>query len=165
MSAFAHNAAQWVGLILIAFAVVSALGALAARSAFAMIMYLSVTAALSAVAMAAMGAGDAALGVALVGVALAPFLLMGAVLLSARASKRSAFPWLSAALGLAALLPIGWALSDLRGAPSPADHGAGLSGLWPALIVFVAAAACVGLLGYGERGVMQRRPESDAHES
>lgn len=165
MSDFTHNAAQWLGLVLIAFAVVAAFGALAARSAFAMIVFLAASAAMAAVALAAMGAGEAALGVALVGAAIAPFLLMGAVLLSARASKRSAFPLLSAALGAAALLPIGWALADLRGAPAVMDQAAGVSGLWLALVVFVAAAACVGLLGFGERGVMQRRSEGGAHES
>lgn len=158
MSDSAHLAAQWLALVLIAFAGVAAFGALAARSAFAMILYFSVTAAFAAVAVAAMGAGAASLAVALVGVAIAPFLLMGAALLSARASKRSAFPWLSAALGAAALAPIGLAVADLRGVASPAQTG-GISALWLALIVFVVAAACVGLLGYGERGILQRRPE------
>lgn len=162
MTDFAHAAAQWFGLALIVFAAVSALGALAARSAFAMIMYLVVTAAFATAALAALGAGEAGLGLALAGVAIAPFLLLGAVLLSARASKRSAFPWASTAIGAAALLPIGWTLADLRGAPALTEQSAGVSGLWLALIVFVAAAACVGLLGFGERGIMQRRPEGGA---
>ena len=162
MSDFAHAAAHWLGLVLIVFAAVSALGALAARSAFAMVMYLVVAAAFAAAALAALGAGEAGLGVALVGVAIGPFLLLGAVLLSARASKRSAFPWASTAIGAAALAPIGWALADLRGAPALTAQGDGVSGLWLALIVFVAAAACVGLLGFGERGIMQRRPEGGA---
>src|SRR5574338_1674643 len=102
-----HLAAQWLALVLIAFAGIAALGALAARSAFAMIMYLAVSAALAAAAIGAMGAGTASLAVALAGVAFAPFLLMGAALLSARASKRSAFPWITAALGAAMLAPIG----------------------------------------------------------
>lgn len=158
MSDAAHFAAQWLALVLIAFAGIAAFGALAARSAFAMILYLAVTAALAAVAVAAMGAGAASLAMALVGVAFAPFLLMGAALLSARASKRSPFPWLSAALGAAALAPIGVALADLRGAAGLAQSS-GVSALWLAFIVFVVAVAGVGLLGYGERGILQRRPE------
>lgn len=159
MSDVAHSAAQWLAPVLVAFAAIAAFGALAARSAFAMVMYLAVTAALAATALAAFGTGEAGLGLALCGVAIAPFLLLGSVLLSARASKRGALPWVSAAIGAGSLIPIGWALADLPLAPAPTGPSAGISGLWLALIVFVAAAACVGLLGFGERGVMQRRPD------
>jgi hypothetical protein len=162
MSDSVHIAAQWLAVVLIAFAAIAAFGALAARSAFAMIMYLAVSAALAATALAAMSAGEAGLVVALVGVAIAPFLLMSAVLLSARASKRGAFPLVSAVLGAAALAPIGWTLADLRAPAGLASQGVAISGLWLALIVFVAAAACAGLLGFGERGIMQRRAESEA---
>jgi len=164
MSDVVHIASQWLGLVLIVFAAIAAFGALAARSAFAMVMYLAVVAALAAAAIAALGAGDAGLGLALVGVAIAPFVLLGAVLLSARASKRGAFPWLSAGLGAVSLAPLGWALMDLREAPALSSQDAGIAGVWLALIVFVTACACIGLLGFGERGIMQRRPEAMRHE-
>lgn len=158
MTDVAHIAAQWLALVLVAFASVAAFGALAARSVFAMILYLAAAATFAAVAVAALGAGPASLPMALTGAAIAPFVLMGAALLSARASKRSAFPWLSATLGAAALAPIGFAVADLRGGASP-EQQSGVSGLWLTLIVFVVAAACAGLLGFGERGILQRRPQ------
>jgi hypothetical protein len=115
--------------------------------------------AVGAAATLAFGYGVAGVALALFGAALAPVLLLAGVLLSARAAKPQArgAPWLTLACGAAAAGAILWPAPELAAAARPLSAIAGSHTLWLAVLVFVAAAACAGLLGYGERGVLERR--------
>jgi len=87
---------------------------------------------------------------------LAPVLLLGGVLLSSRAMKprTRGLPWLSIGAAAAAAAAMLWAAPslDLQQQQIAPPRG----GASPALgaLVFIAAAACAALLGYGERGVL-----------
>ncbi len=145
--------AHWLAAALLLAALGAGLGAALARSLFALCMCLTACAAFIASALALTGAGDSGLALALVGAAWAPLLLLAAMLLSARAVKtrKRARPWLSIAAVSATVLALLWAGS----APGLTQTMIGADaqlGPWPALLMFVACAACVGLLGYGERG-------------
>jgi hypothetical protein len=150
--------APWLSVALVAGVAAIAAAMLAARTMFVMCVALAAMAALGAAALAAMDAGEAGLALAAFGVGLSPVLLLSGVLLSARAAKRS-----SRGLPLVSVLAIGAGLMmavliapDLAVAPqtvAPMAPG----GFWLAGLVFVAAAACAALLGYGERGVLERR--------
>lgn len=154
--------ASWLGLVLILAASAAAFGALASRSMFAMSIGLSVSCMLASAALLALGNGDGALALALFGVTIAPVLLLGGVLLSAQTSKRRGRPWASVGLGALIVSAVVWvAAQELGAAPSPAGETP-ISPLWIAALVFVAAAACVGLLGYGERGALGRSREDSA---
>jgi hypothetical protein len=148
-------------------ALLSTLGALAAagvviatRSLFVVSVALVVMLAMAAAAFAGLGLANAALGASVFGVALAPTLLLGAIVLTGRSAKR--YP-LGAFLlaGIACILLAAALTASLFGfvtaadrPPPPAPRGVAL--LLTA-IVFVAALASVGLLGYGERGLLGRR--------
>jgi hypothetical protein len=89
---------------------------------------------------------------------IAPVALLGLILLSVRTTKaqRRARPWLSVGAAGAVALVVLWSTSELGvmtqvEAPPPEAIGA-----WMAPIVFVAVVAFIGLLGYGERGALQR---------
>ena len=151
--------AQALALLLTVGAFAGAVGAMTARSLYAMCVHLVVTGAYAAASMLALGAGDGALAQALLGVALTPVVLLAAMLLSARAAKprRSGLPWLTLAAAAGAAVAVLWVMPAL-GAPAPPAPIVQTGGLapWLAALVFVSAAACVGLLGYGERGALQR---------
>jgi hypothetical protein len=156
-------ALPWIALGLMAAAIVAAFGAILARSLFAMCMHL-IAAGASVAAMAlVLGAGESALAIVLFAAAWAPVLVLAAMLLSARAAKdmRRGWPWLSLAGAAAALCAIWWPLlqlgpvADAHAAYAPAGFG-----FWLAPLLLVTAVACVGLLGYGERGALGR--EGDA---
>lgn len=151
------SVAQWLGVAFAAGAVLCGTAALLSRSAFAMIMRLAAAAALGACTLLAMANGEGAIALALFGVGVAPVLLMGGALLSAQVSKRAKRPWTSVLLALAAIAPIAWAAADLANAPAVQGAPVAISGVWLAALALVAACACAGLLGYGERGIMQRR--------
>ena len=148
-----------LALALACAALAVAIGALLARSLFAMCMNLGAAGALTAAAILAMGEGDGALVVALFAAVWAPILLLAAMLLSARAAKpkRGGAPWLSALSAAAVAAGMWFIIPDL--APAPADSAAPMSmlGAWLAPLLLATAAASVGLLGYGERGALQRR--------
>jgi uncharacterized MnhB-related membrane protein len=156
--------AQALALALTLGVIAAALGALTARSLYVMGVYLAAAGALAAVAMLALGAPDASLAQALFGFVLAPVILLAALLLSAQGAKprRRGLPWLTIAAALAAGGVVLWAAPELaaatRGVEAPF---VGALAPWLAPLVFVAAAACVGLLGYGERGALQRAPGRD----
>jgi hypothetical protein len=154
---------HWLALGFTCAAFVIAIAALMARSLFAMCMYLAAAGVLGAAAMLALGAGDAGLAAALFLAAWAPLLLLAAMLLTARATKakRRSGPWFSLA---AALVTAGGVLAvvpELGDAATPAAGGAGAIGAWLAPLLLVAAAACVGLLGFGERGALQQHAETE----
>lgn len=142
-------------------AIATTLGALLARSLVSMTMFLAATAALAGGAMLALGAGDAALAWVLIGVGLAPVAFLAVMLLSVRTAKaRRGLPVFALAAAFAAGAGVLWATADVGpGAPTLASNG-GLAG-WLTPLLFVAVAACVGLLGYGERGALQRPPSGD----
>ncbi len=154
-------ALPWLALALMVVAIASAIGALAARSLFVACMHvLTVGVSVAAAALLLRG-GDGGLALALFATAWAPVLLMAAMLLSARASKsaRLRLPWLSVLGAAVAAGAIWWPLLELSAAApvTPADALKGLS-FWLAPVLLVTGAACVGVLGYGERGALTRRP-------
>lgn len=148
--------AAWLATVLALGAGVVALAALRARSLFVLAACVAGASSLAAGALVLLGAGDGAVALAAFGVGVAPVVLMGGVLLSARTAKttRSA-PWIgmiavAAGIGAAALL------APELGRASAGPVQIGPVGLWIGMLVFVAAAAVVGLLGYGERGALGR---------
>lgn len=159
------QAAHWLALALTLGAIAGALGAVTARSLYAMCVYLVVAGACAAASLLALGAGDAALAQALIGVALTPVLLLATILLSTRAAKprHNGRPWLTLIAAIAAAGAVLLVTPELGPPPpvaAPAQSGA--LAPWLTALVFVAVAACVGLLGYGERGALQRlAPERD----
>lgn len=152
-------AAHGLALVLIVAAIATAIGALMARALFTMAMYLAASGALIAASFVLLGAGEGALAAALVFALLAPLLLLATILLSTRAAKaqRQARPWLSTMAATALAAAIFWVMPEL-GAPPPRapDAQAEAIGAWIAPLIFVVAAACAALLGYGERGALQR---------
>jgi hypothetical protein len=157
MSALLEIAGPWVGLVLIAGAGVAAMSTLGARSLVGMGLALSAMAAMGAAALGVYG-GDGVIALAAFGVGLAPLLLMSGLLLSTRVAKTRAggtMLMLIAAAGGAVMVAI--AAPELARAPATPSDGEPI-GLWIAALVFVTAITCAGLLGYGERGVLGRRP-------
>ncbi|MBC7768119.1 MAG: hypothetical protein H7124_04980 [Phycisphaerales bacterium] len=150
-------------LVLLCAAFAAALAALTARSLFAMCMHLAGFGALAAATLLSLGSGDAALSVALSVGAWAPLLLLAGMLLSARAAKamNKNAPWpslLAAAFAGGAMLMAAPDIGPLLPVEAaPATIGAGF---WLAPLMLATAAACVGLLGYGERGAL-RTPADD----
>lgn len=141
----------------------SAIGAAAARSLFSVSMFVAVAGALAAAALVAVGAGEAALTQALFGVGVAPVVLLASLLLSTRAAKprRDGRPWLTIIAAVAATAAVLWVLPELGPAPTAAPTrpgGAFDLGVtaWLAVLGFTAVAGAVALLGYGERGALQR---------
>ncbi len=160
-AAMLAQAAHWLAAPLLAAALAAGLGVIMARSLFAMCMCLAAAGASAAAAAALLEAGEGALALALVTAAWAPLLLLAAMLLSARAAKplRRGRPYLSFVAAAATAGAVLWAAPELD-APARAAHGAAAPlGVWPAMLLFVTGAACVGLLGYGERGVLQNGPQ------
>jgi hypothetical protein len=154
---FSAQILPWFAVILIALASAAGLGVLTARSLFVVCARLAAMAALAAAALLALGYGDAALMLALLGASVAPVLVMAGVLLSARAAKPRVRgqPWLSFAAVVACVAAIVWSARDLAAAPRAIAAG-GEHGLWLGVLAFVAVAGCAALLGYGERGVLER---------
>jgi hypothetical protein len=165
MSAALHAGMDWLALALACAALAVATGAMLARSLFAMCMHLGAAGALTAAAVLGLGAGDVALPLALFAGAWAPVLLLAAMLLSARATRaaRRRAPWFSILAAAAAGAGLWFIVPDLgpTAAPPPsAPHSA--LGAWLAPLILASAGACVGLLGYGERGAFQRRVEDES---
>lgn len=158
-------AAHGLALALTLLSMVAALSAFLTRSLVSMVMFLAVSAVAGGCAVLALGAGDAALAWVLTGFGLAPVVLLAVMLLSARVAKaRRAPPVFAIAAALCAGAAMLWATADVGGtAPMTAPSGALAPWLapWLAPLVFVGVAMCVGLLGYGERGALQRRSGGD----
>jgi hypothetical protein len=154
-------ARPWLALALMGVAIASAIGALAARSLFVTCMHVLTSGISVAAATLLLRAGDGGLALALFATAWAPVLLMAAMLLSARATKatRRRLPWLSILGAATAACAIWWPLLELSAA-APVTSSYALAGLgfWLAPVVLAAAAGCVGMLGYGERGPFTRGP-------
>jgi hypothetical protein len=136
----------------------AAVAVLTARSLVSACVSLAALCACAAAAVLALGYGDAALALALLGVGVAPVMLLAGVLLSSRAVKPRRAPWLSiaaAAAAGAAMLSAAPELDCAKEIAAPREPSAALAAL-----VFVAVAAAVALLGYGERGVLGGKGET-----
>jgi hypothetical protein len=152
--------AHTLAIALLAAALAAGFGVVLARSLLAMCVCLVAAGAAAAAFMALLGRGDGALALALFAVGWTPLLLLAAMLLSARSAKglRRGRPWLSIGTGAALVAAILWATRDFDGSAAVHAGAAPHLGVWPAAMIFVAAAACVGLLGYGERGALHQDP-------
>lgn len=149
---------QIVALALLAIAIAAAVAAVLARSLFVMCVNLAAAGAACAGAVLALGADEGALGIALLGAALAPVLLLAVVLFGKPTAKpRPRTPWFSLTAALALTAALSWPLRTLGPAAPTAPHDTPGLGFWIAPLLLVAAAACAGLLGYGERGALERR--------
>lgn len=153
----------WLSLALLIVATASAIGAIASRSLFVACVYLTTTGVCVAAMALISGDGEGGLALGLFAAGVVPGFLLAAMLLSGRTSKASAgrAPWLSVAVAGVAAAATWWPLLELSGhAPMPGVASAmtGL-GFWLAPLMLVVAAACVGALGYGERGAFVRGDE------
>lgn len=158
MSALALDwGAHVLALVFALGAFVCALATAMARSLFAMCMSLASAHACAAVAVMGLGAGDAALMLALYGAGFAPVLVLAGLLLSARATKtyKRAPVLLAGVAATAAGAAMLWAAPELSAASPHLLHASGAVAPWMAALLFVAALGCVGLLGYGERGAFE----------
>lgn len=145
----------WMAVGASALGLFAALAVLTSRSLFSASVGLAATCACVAVALAALGQGEGALALVLFGAGVAPVVLLGGVLLTNRAArprKRGA-PWLSVAAAAVAAVAMLWAAPSL-GVSNAIAPPRGGSLLAVVALLFVAIAACVALLGYGERGVL-----------
>lgn len=151
-------AVLWIALTLMGAGVVAALGAILARSLFAMCMQLIAAGGCVAALVLVLGASQSALALALFAAAWAPVLVLAAMLLSARAAKdaRRGWPWLSLIGAASVLAAIAWPLVSLELAAPAGPYTTLGAGLWLSPLLLVGALVCVGLLGYGERGSLER---------
>jgi hypothetical protein len=153
--------APWLAAILAAGAIVLAIAALTARSLFVMSIALSGVAGLAAGVLLALGAGDGALNLVLVGAGLAPIILLAGVLLSARAAKaqQRGVLWLCLAAVALAVAAVAAIAPELLNASTIARPANAPSSVWLAVLIATVATAVAALLGYDERGVLEsRRP-------
>lgn len=151
-------AATWFAVALLIGVVVLAFAAVTARSLLVMCASLAGVSALAAATGLLLGAGDGALAVAVLGVALAPTILFGAILLSGRTLRpRRGAPWMSALVVAALSCAAAFAGLDLQPMARVSAAASEPVSLWLCAIVFVAVVGFAGLLGYGERGVLQKR--------
>ncbi|MBL8538011.1 MAG: hypothetical protein JNM59_11465 [Hyphomonadaceae bacterium] len=148
---------QVMALGLAAGALGAGVAALLSRSLFATVSYLVVTAAQATSFMVLLESGQGATGVAVAAVVWAPLLLLSGVALSARATKglHARWAWLGALVAFAATAPVALVVGR-RAAMSTTLSGVALGdvGFWLMLLSLVVGAAVLGLLGYGERGVL-----------
>lgn len=152
-------AAAVIAVVLSGVALALAIAALTARALFVACVFCALLSAVAAVVLLAQGAALPAIALAIFGAALLPLWFLAGLLLSGNAVKttRRRAPWLTlvAALATAALI--------VAVAPDLAiTHGlrAGAPSGLPALVgavIFVAAISVIGLLGFGERGALERR--------
>jgi hypothetical protein len=155
MNEIAAQSLPWIALAAIVLGLVAGAAVLGARSLFSICIGVAALCACAAAALLALGYGDGALALVLLGVGVAPVMLLGGVLLSSRAVKPRprGWPWLSIAAAFAAAIAMLWAAPALDLDQEVATPRGGVS-IALAALVFAAIAACVGLLGYGERGVL-----------
>jgi uncharacterized MnhB-related membrane protein len=163
MSNLAAQASPWIAAALIFLTLAAALAVLTARSLFSVGIGIAAMCACAAGALLALGYGDGALAFALFGAGLAPVLLLGGVLLSSRAARPRArrLPWLTIAAAVVAGGTMLWASPALVAEQPIASSRDGIP-LGLVALVFVSVAACVALLGYGERGVFGGSRKRDA---
>jgi hypothetical protein len=159
------GATHWLALALMAAAIAAACGAAMSRSLFSVVMFVAVASALASAALLALSAAQAALDAALLGVGLAPMVLLAALLLSTRTTKsrRAGRPWLTLVAACAAGAAMLAAAPEFE-ASAPVAGPAGSVTLWLAQLAAVAVFACVGLLGFGERGALEPHDQIERTE-
>jgi hypothetical protein len=154
-------AAPWIALALGLGATVSIALALRARSLVMSVLAMLAGAALIAASLIAFGHGDAALAQALVGVGLAPPLLLAALLLSMRTIKlkRARAPWFALVFAaLIALILFGALLESGPRLAHDVSRATHTSVLGFAPLMLALAISCLALLGFGERGALDHPP-------
>ena len=160
MAELASSMLSWLAVAAMLLGAGAAVAVLWARSLFSACAGLAALCACVAAALLALGYPDGALAVGLLGVAIAPVLLLGGVLLSSRSVKPPArrLPWLSIVVAALAALAMMWAAPalDLQQSIQAPRGGASLALV---VLVFTAVTACAALLGYGERGVLTGRKD------
>jgi hypothetical protein len=163
MAELASSMLSWLAVAATLLGAGGAVAVLWTRSLFTACVGLAALCACAAAALLALGYADGALALGLLGVAVAPVLLLGGVLLSNRSVKPRArrLPWLSIMAATLAGLAMIWAAPTL-GLQQPIQAPRGGVSIALVALVFTAAAACVALLGYGERGVLTARNDRDA---
>ena len=149
----------FAALVLTGIALALAVAALRARALFVASVYAGLVAAIASAALLANGAVLAAVALAIFGAAFLLVWVLGGMLLSANSVKatRRGAPWLTflsafATAGL--ILVVAPELVATR--PAPITEPVGLPALLSALM-FVAGISVIGLIGYGERGALERR--------
>ena len=79
-----------------------------------------------------------------------------------RKPRRGGRPWLTIAGGASLVGALIWLLPDIQPVATPASGpDSSLIVFWLAPLMFVAAAVAAALLGYGERGALQRSVERE----
>jgi hypothetical protein len=158
MTGFVQLAAPWMAVSAVILALIAAAAVFMARSLFTLAMSIAAFCACMAGGVAALGFGDASLALAVFGAAIAPVVLLGGMLLTARSVKprKSALPWLSIVAALGAAAAMLWAIPtiDLSASITKAQ---GSSGADVVAVLFAACVGCIAVLGYGERGVLESR--------
>jgi hypothetical protein len=155
MAQFVAQALPWVAIVAMLLGVGAAIAVLAARSLFSACIGLAALCACASAALLGLGYADGALALAAFGVGIAPVVLLAGLLLTGRAVKPRARgrPWISIIAAACAATAMLWAAPTL-GIAEPIAAPRGGVPLALAALVFVAVAACVALLGYGERGAL-----------
>lgn len=156
MSAAADDMAVWLAVALALGVAVLAIAMLRARSLFITAASVAAMSALAAGAVLLLGGGDGAVALAAFGVGVAPLVVLGAVLLSARTAKGGRGGLIAHGIGLIAAIAAAGLIAPEWTAHAPSDAAQAPTPLWLGLLVFVAAAACVAILGFGERGALDR---------
>lgn len=153
------NLAAWLAVALAMGAAVLAFAMLRSRSLFITAAAVAAMSALAASALLFLGGGDGVISLVAFGVGVAPVLLMGAVLLTARTAKSGRGGVIVHGAALVAAIAAAVLVAPELGAGATSTAPAAPTPLWLGGLVFVAAAACVAVLGYGERGVLERRDQ------
>jgi uncharacterized membrane protein len=151
--------AQWLGVALLALAFAAAIGVMLARSLFALCMHVFTTGVAIAAFVALVGDADAGLVTAAAVIAASVLMIWG-VTLTARAVKASPLPGsgivrVLGSLGAGALLIAMAAPQVALPAPAPHQGGEPQIAVWIAPLMLTLAVACLGLLGFGERGALE----------
>lgn len=152
------SAGPWLAAVLVFVAIATAIAVVNARSLFVMSVSIAATTAVAAAAVLALRGGDGALALAAFGVGLAPIILLAGVLLSARVTKAPARGVaLLSAIGVAgAVTVVLYVAQDLPNARTQPIESGDAPSLWLGALMFVVAIGCAGVLGYGERGVLDQ---------
>jgi hypothetical protein len=148
--------ARWLAFVLASGAAIAGIGAGMARTHFVSVLYLAAAMMLAAMAMLAFGADQAAVALAIAGIAWVPLFLFGGVLLSGKAVRsRARGRWLVTAVAIMSGAVVAWAARDSL--PETALAAPQGFGVWLAPLILAPTIVCIGLLGFGERGALERR--------
>lgn len=147
--------APFVAAPLMLAVIAAAAAALMARSLFVMCMGLAAAGVTGSAVLLAISAREGAFALAISAAGWAPVLLFATMLLSARSTKDASrrLPWVTGLAGVSAVVVFAWVGTQIE-APAPRSAPHAEFGLWAAPLLLAVASACVGLLGFGERGVL-----------